>query len=183
VNDLIRLENHGRIEDLCLHFLRLHVKLETPFCHALLVEKLFAHVLDLLDLLGRRNSGALKSVAHTFTLADIIRDTIDEAELWRKVETVFTCSYLEERLLWLVDLHLICLFKVISDSDLFSLVSESHTYWACCKVNIADDIGTLVTPIGNDSVTAILKLDHLFPMVLVLGVLFELINLLQTSAS
>jgi len=92
---LVRPYDLGSSEDLSLHLLRSHVQLETPFSHAFLVEKLLAHVLDSLDLLSRQDSSLSQSVTHATALADIIGDTVDQAELWREEERIVTSLNLE----------------------------------------------------------------------------------------
>jgi len=179
VDDLVRPYDLGSSEDLSLHLLRSHVQLETPFSHAFLIEKLLAHVLDSLDFLSRHDSSLSQSVTHATAFADIVGDTIDQAELWREEERVITSLNLEERLLGLADFHLVLRVEVVGDGSLFALILEGHCDRRIFKDDIADDVSSLVAPVGDDGMATVLKFDHLFPVVLVLGVPLQLVDLLK----
>ena len=49
------------------------------------------------------------------------------------------------------------------------------------KDYIADDVGSLVAPVGNNGFTTVLEFNHLLPMVLVLGRLLDLIHLVEAG--
>jgi hypothetical protein len=161
----------------------MHVELEAPLSHTFLVEKLLAHILDSFDLFFRLNSSLCQHVTHSLALLDIIRDTIDKAEFRREEEGVITSLNLEERLLGLLDFHVVLGQEVVSDRSLFALVLELSLDRVGSENNIVDDVSSLVAPVGNDGVTTVLKLDQLFPTVLGGRVLPDLVDLLEAGAS
>jgi len=179
VDHLVRADNLGRSENFSLHFLRSHVQLETPLSHAFLIKELFAHALDSFNLFIRSDSGLGESITHSSTFTNIVRDSIDKAKLRREEEGVITSLDLEERLFGLADFHLVLGVKVISDRSFFSLILEGHGHRRHFEDNITDDVCPLVAPVGDDGMTTVLKFDHLFPVVLVLSVPLQLVDLLE----
>jgi len=73
----------------------------------------------------------------------------------------------KHRLFWLSDPLIVALEKVISHSYDFSLMLELHSDWIHIENDISDKVGSLVTPVSDDTFFTEFKLDHLFPSVLV----------------
>jgi hypothetical protein len=156
VDDLVRADDLGSRKDLSLHLLRSHVELESPFSHAFLIKELFAHALDSFDLLIRPNSRLSKSVTHSSTFTNIVRDTVDEAEFRREEERVISSLDLEERLLGLGDFHLVLSIEIVSDGSLFTLILEGHGHWTVLEDYITDNVSSFVAPVGDDGMTTVL---------------------------
>lgn len=128
VNDLVTLPNFRRAKSMSLHGLRFRTKLETPLFNTLLVEELFAHILNLLHLILRSDSSLCQSIAHASSLFDIVRYTIDKAELRRQVKVLVLVLNKEQRLLSISNYHIVMAIEVLSDTDIFTLVLEFHSH-------------------------------------------------------
>lgn len=109
-----------------LHGLRFRTKLETPLFNALLVKELFAHILNLLHLILRSDSSLSQSITHASSLFDVVRYTINKAELRRQVKVLVLVLNKEQRLLSISNYHIVMAFEVLSDTDIFTLVLEFH---------------------------------------------------------
>lgn len=162
-----------------LHGLRFRTKLETPLFNALLVKELFAHILNLLHLILRSDSSLSQSITHASSLFDVVRYTINKAELRRQVKVLVLVLNKEQRLLSISNYHIVMAFEVLSDTDIFTLVLEFHGHRIQTKFNISDNISASVTPVSYHTFSSVFKLDHLLPVMLVLSIFLHLVNSLQ----
>ena len=94
----------------------------------------------------------------------------------------FVCNfYHKHRLFWLSDFLVVTFIKVISHCDYFSLMLEFHSDRVNVENNISHKVGSLVTPVSDDTLLAEFKLNHLFESVLAIWILlFYFNNPLQT---
>ena len=90
----------------------------------------------------------------------------------------FVCNFdHKHRLFWLSDFLVVALEKVISHCYDFSLMLELHCDWIHVENDISNKVGSLVSPVSDDTLFTEFKLDQLFPSVLIaLNIIPNLIN-------
>jgi hypothetical protein len=115
VDNLILTEDSGRCQDICLHPDRVLFELKTPLLNRFFAKKLHAHILDLLDLLLRSDSGLHKSIAHASSFSDVIGNSVHKTEFRRKVEVSILVSDQEKRLVVVRHDHIIIGLEVLCD--------------------------------------------------------------------
>ena len=180
VDDLVLLPDLGLAEHVRPQLDRIHLKLQTPVSDTLLLEQVSAHLLDLLDLLLRSNPGLGQSVTHATSFSDLVRDAVDQAELRREVEVAILVLDEEEGLLGVGHVHVVTSSEVLSHASLLALVLERHGERIRGELNVGDDVGALVAPVGDDRVTGERGLDQGFPVVLTFGAPLHLVDLGET---
>lgn len=181
VDDLVALEDLGRAEDVSAHGLRGSFQLESPVLDALLVEELLRHILNLLDLVLRSDSGLSESITHASAFLHFVGDSINEAEFRRKVEVLVLVLDEEKRLLGTSNDHVVMALEVLGNTDLLALEVELHGHGTEVEFNVRHNVSSTVAPVGNHALSRVLKLDHLLPVVLVLGTPLHLFNLLEAG--
>lgn len=110
------------------------------------------------------DAGLGQSVAHLASVSHGGRDTVSQAELGRQVEDGASILDCEERLVRVLDFHLVVALEVIHHGDLLTLVVERLTHWSFVPGDFVDVVGALVAPVSNDRVTHELSLDSVLEL-------------------
>ena len=137
--------------------------------------------MDLGDLVLRRDAGHSQGIAHSSTLPDRVRDSIEKAKLYWQVLVLLTHLDKEARLVRVTDNFVVNDLEIAGQlSGLIvpdKLVSErSHI-----EVNIVNAVRAFVTPVGDDRLARKLHSHNLLPLVVRVSLLLELHNTLETS--
>ena len=119
-----------------------------------------------------------QGITHASALLDLVRYSINEAEFRREVEVLVLVLDEEERLIGASDYHVVMALEILSHADLLSLEVELHGYWTQSELNVSNNVGPSVAPVGNYTLSRVLKLNHLLPVVLVFGIFLHLLDLL-----
>lgn len=126
----------------------------------------------------RRDSGLGEGVTHSSSFLDFVGDTVNEAEFRGEVEVLVLVLNEEEGLLHVSDHHVVMALEILSHADLLALEIELHCDWVQAELDVSDNVSASVAPVSNDTLARVLKLHHLLPVVLVLGVPLHLLDLL-----
>ena len=124
--------------------------LKTPVLHSVLLGKRVDHLLDLINLLLRRNTSHGQGISHTSTLADGIRDTVEKTELRGQVVLLLTVLDQEA---WLVEVShglAIGTFEVLGDSHFSIVPGERGVRRSLLEVDVLHVVSALVAPICDD---------------------------------
>ena len=152
VNDLVLLENL-RLSQNCLvsQIDRCTIDLKIPITEDLLVHEKTNEVVDVFHLLLRVHAANCKAITHARTSTDTIRHAINTAEFRRQMNHVFAVFDNDQRLFMVGDILAIDVGHILGDTNLFIVVNEFLGRRVDIEVNARNNVGTLVTPISNDT--------------------------------
>ena len=71
------------------------------------------------------------------------------------------------------------MLKVVRDRDFISIIRKLMIDHTLVKVDVVHDIGALIAPIANDTLTAELHLDHLLVLMITVRPFLKLSNFLK----
>lgn len=125
----------------------------------------------------------LQSFPHAWTLANAIRNTINETEFWRKILLLICNFNYEERLLNIANYLVIDILEVLSNANLTAVLLEGHLDWSRREINILNKVRSIVAPVSNDGFSTKLKLSCLLKLMLTSATLAQLVETIIASFS
>ena len=155
--------------------------MQIPLFYCFLRAEVVTHLLDPCDLILRSDVCTLQSFSHAWALANAIRNTINEAEFWRKI-LLLICNFNdEERLLDIANCLVIDILEVLSNADLTAVLQESHLDRTRREVNILNEVRSIVAPVSDDGFSTEFKLSCLLKLMLASATLAQLVKTIIAS--
>lgn len=183
MNQLVGSDDLGCVKNEGVNGDGLGLNLDSPILHGFLLEQRGAHALNLGDLLLGSDTGARQSISHSGTLSDRVRDTVEDTELRGQEVLVVGDLDSEKGLLGVSDLLLISLCEVFGDGNFASIVLEDAVFGVLGEVDLVDDVGSLVTPIGDDGLAHELKVHCVLELVLSVCLFAQLVDSVEARLS
>ena len=120
-----------------------------------------------------------EAVAHAGARANAIWHAVDTAELRGQVDHVLAVLNDDQRLPMVCNVFAVGVLHVLGHTNLLVIVNELFVRRVRVEVDIANLVGTLVTPVSNDARADNLLLNELLELPVISGVFLELLDFVE----